>query len=236
MKFLVLSDMHGDTAYIEKLAEQFAEADAVLFAGDFAAFKHPETGKPALDTLCKKHESIFSVIGNCDDPEFINEIEKADISVEKSLVFHNGLVLAGSGGGSKFTGTTPNERTDEELVSDLDIVTKSAAQGADANGHWNNLVLIIHNPPKDTKCDMITGGIHVGSPLLRSFIEKAEPLAVITGHIHESAGIDKIGPTTVINPGSLAEGKYAWLEVEKSNGEWAVTKAELKEINVGLLR
>ena len=32
---------------------------------------------------------------------------------------------------------------------------------------------------------------------------------------------------TVINPGSLGEGNYAWLEVEKQNGELKVVRTEL---------
>ena len=75
MRFLVLSDIHGDTGYIEQLDEEFANADAVLFAGDFARFQEPETGLPILNTLVKKHDTIFSVIGNCDDPAFIEELE-----------------------------------------------------------------------------------------------------------------------------------------------------------------
>ena len=230
MNILVLSDMHGDTAYIEQLAEQFARADIVLFGGDFAKFEHAETGKPALETLLKKHEYVYSVIGNCDEPDFLDTIEAEDCSVQGSLVFHDGIVLAGSGGGSKFTGTTPYERSEEELVSDLDIVLNSAAEGADENGHWSNLVLIMHNPPKDTKCDTIEGGIHVGSQALRDFIVKTEPFLVVTGHIHESAGIDKIGNTTVINPGALAEGKYGWVTAESKDGVWTVTGAELKSL------
>lgn len=227
MKFLVLSDIHGDVDALDKLDEQFKAADAVLFGGDFAKFEHAETASPVLEKLCAKHETVFSVLGNCDEPDFITQVEAKDISVEGSLVYHEGLAFAGSGGGSKFTGTTPYERAEEELVADFDVVA-SAKEGADENGHWNNLILIMHNPPKDTKCDMIPGGVHVGSEKLRAFIEKTAPLAVITGHIHESAGIDTIGNTTVINPGSLAEGKYAWLTVEKdSAGVWAVTKAEL---------
>ena len=102
---------------------------------------------------------------------------------------------------------------------------------AQGEGEWGNLIAIMHNPPKDTKCDTISGGVHVGSPLLRKFIENYKPLAVVTGHIHESAGISEIGETTVINPGSLSEGKYGWVEAEKdSDGKWSVTKAELLTI------
>lgn len=230
MKVLMISDIHGDTENIEKLADVFASSDMVLFAGDFAKFEHLETAKPALESLVKRHESIFAVLGNCDDPEFVEEIEDADICVQKSMVFHEGLVIAGSGGGSKFTGATPFEREDEELVSDFNIIEDSVAQIGDEEGKCNNLVAIMHNPPKNTKCDMIPGDIHVGSEGLRGFIEKRQPVLVVTGHIHESSGIDTIGASTVVNPGSLAEGKYALCELKNNGGVWSVENCELKSL------
>ncbi|MBE6354828.1 metallophosphoesterase [Treponema sp.] len=224
MKFLVISDLHGNLDVLDRMDEQFKNADAVLFAGDFTKFGAPETGKPALEKLCKKHDVIFSVIGNCDDPEFIGDIEAADISVQKTLVNHEGLCFAGSGGGSKFTGETANERTDEELLSDFNIIIE---QG---QAEWNNLIAIMHNPPKDTECDKVAPEVHVGSPLLRKFIDDYKPLAVITGHIHESAGITKTESTTIINPGALTDGKYAVLEVEKKEGRWSVTNCQLMSL------
>ena len=221
MKFLVISDLHGASEKLDLLKDKFDVVDAVLFAGDFTRFGQSETGIPALEKLCKMHDVIFSVIGNCDNPEFIDEIEKRDICVQKQLVNHEGLFFAGSGGGSKFDGSTPNERTDEELYSDLKIITD---QG---EGEWDNLIVLMHNPPKDTDCDKITAGIHVGSPLLKEFIEKYKPLAVVTGHIHESKAICKVGNTTVINPGALMEGNYALMECKKINGKWSVESAEL---------
>lgn len=227
MKFLLLSDIHGAVAALDKLDEEFRSVDAVLFAGDFAQFDHLDTGLPVLEKLCSKHEVIYSVIGNCDDPSFLSNIEEKDISVEHALVFHDGLAFAGSGGGSKFTGTTPNERTDEELLGDLEIVSNSEDPG---EGGWNNLIVIMHNPPKDTKCDAVAPTVHVGSPLLRKFIEEKKPLAVLTGHIHEACAIDKIGDTVVVNPGSLADGKYAVMEVGKVNDAWSVLSVELKNL------
>lgn len=114
------------------------------------------------------------------------------------------------------------------MINDFSVVTEK--QGEQMPETWPNMIAIMHQPPKDTKCDLITAGIHVGSPMLRKFIEEVKPLAVITGHIHESAAIDHIGTTTIINPGSLAEGHYAILEVSKIEGTWQVTKAELLEI------
>lgn len=224
MKFLVISDLHGNLEVLDKMDEAFKKADGVIFAGDFAKFGNEETGLPALEKLCSKHDAIFSVIGNCDNPSFIEETEKHDISVEKQLVIYEGLAFSGSGGGSKFTGTTPNEKSEEELMADFKIITEQGEQ------EWNNLIAVSHNPPKNTDCDKISGGVHVGSELFTQFIEQYKPLAVVTGHIHESAGICKVGTTTVINPGPLLEGKYAWLEVAKENGEWKVVSAELKSL------
>lgn len=230
MKFLVISDLHGNIPMLEKIDGEFKAADAVLFGGDFAEFNHPETGLPALEALCKKHDVIFSVIGNCDEKAFLREIEKKDISVEHALVYHDGICIAGSGGGSKFTGTTPNERTEDELLSDFDVVER-AAQKDGASGTWKNLILISHNPPKDTKCDAVHPTLHAGSQKFREFIERIQPLAVITGHIHEGASIDTIGTTTVINPGALLDGNYAVMEVAKKDGAWSVVGAELRKAN-----
>lgn len=226
MKVLVISDIHGNVENVGALADEFKEADIVLFGGDFAKFGHAETGKPVLEALEKSPAPVFSVIGNCDEPSFLAEVEKADISVEKSLVFHEGLMIAGSGGGSKFSGDTPFERTEEELAGDFDILRSALDQG-DVQNRCRNLILIMHNPPKDTKADMIPNGAHVGSQKLREIIEQSQPLLVVTGHIHESAGIDKIGESTVINPGALLEGKYAKAEIEKKDGAWTVKGAEL---------
>ena len=230
MKFLVISDIHGNVENVEKLDSEFKSADAVLFGGDFAKFGSPETGKPVLEKLVSKHDTIFSVIGNCDDIEFLDEVDGADISVEGNLTFHEGLAFAGAGGGTKFSGDTPFERDEDEILSDFSLVDASAENCVDENGKWKSLVLIMHNPPKDTDCDMIPGGIHVGSQKLRDYIEKYEPLLVVTGHIHESAGISKVGGTTVVNPGALMEGKYALVIVEKEGEAWTVKSAELKSL------
>lgn len=188
-----------------------------------------------LDKLVAKHEYIFSVIGNCDDPEFIGEIENQDISVQKSLVFHEGFAIAGSGGASVFTNSTPNEREEDDLLNDFQIVENSTQNCADKNGKWSNLILISHNPPFTQKCDSPCDGVHAGSKKLTEFIKARSPLLVVTGHIHEGAAIEKIDGTTVVNPGALFEGKYAIAEFLKSTnaenaGDWQLKDVELKTL------
>ena len=230
MKLLVISDLHAHNDVLDKMDSLFEEAYAVIFGGDFAECFKPETGKGALEKLCSKHESIFAVLGNCDNEDFLEELEAQDISVEKSLVFHDGLAFAGSGGGTYFTGKTEFERTEDECLSDFDIVKNSVEQTGDAS-LWQSLILISHNPPVGEKLDSFDGEHHVGSQKFTDFIKENKPLAVVCGHIHEGTGIEKFGDTVVINPGSLGEAEtYAWLEVEKDGDGWKVVKAEMGKL------
>lgn len=227
MKLLVISDLHAHNDVLDKMDSLFEQADAVIFGGDFAECFKPETGKDTLEKLCSKHENIFAVLGNCDNEDFLEELEAQDVSVEKSLAFHEGLAFAGSGGGTYFTGKTEFERTEDECLSDFDIVKNSVEQTGDAS-LWQSLILISHNPPVGEKIDSFDGEHHAGSQKFTDFIKKNKPLAVVCGHIHEGAGIEKFGDTVVINPGSLGEaGSYVWLEVEKDGGNWKVVKNEM---------
>jgi Icc-related predicted phosphoesterase len=67
-------------------------------------------------------------------------------------------------------------------------------------------IAVIHTPPFNTHCDVLFDGRHIGSKAVRSWIEKKQPLLTLHGHIHESPRLsntffDRIGSTTVINPG-----------------------------------
>jgi Icc-related predicted phosphoesterase len=68
-------------------------------------------------------------------------------------------------------------------------------------------VAVIHGPPYQTRCDVLFDGRHIGSQAVRRWIEQRQPLLTLHGHIHESpkssgAFWDRIGATTVVNPGS----------------------------------
>lgn len=225
MKFLVLSDLHANNEMTEKMEALFKQADAVLFAGDFAECFKPETGKEALDKFCKKHDTIFAVLGNCDNEDFLVDLEEQDICVEKTLVYEGGIAITGAGGGTKFTGKTEFERTEEEIISDFDIVKNAVTETGDKS-LWKSLIMICHNPPKGQVCDKVNETLHAGSQMFTDYITENQPVAVVCGHIHEGQGVEKIGETTVMNPGSMAEGCYGWLELEKAGDDWKVVSAE----------
>ena len=228
MKILLISDLHGNIDNLQKLEGEIKSAAAVLFAGDFSKFQKPETGLPCAEKMRELCPNLFAVLGNCDEPELLESIEKLDISVQRSLASFEGLVIAGSGGGSKFTGETPNERDEEDLQTDFDVIKNSGLQ---EEGQWSNLIVVSHNPPKAQTVDSPAPNVHAGSQIFTDFIEQTKPLAVLCGHIHEGCGVEKIGQTVVVNPGPLCEGKYAVMEVEKSGDAWKIASTELKSLS-----
>jgi Icc-related predicted phosphoesterase len=62
-------------------------------------------------------------------------------------------------------------------------------------------VYVTHSPPWGTTLDRLYDGSPIGSRAIRSFIERRRPPLTLHGHIHESAGVDRIGPTVSVNPG-----------------------------------
>lgn len=221
MKLLVISDGHGAIDNLSALSNIVLNVDLVLFAGDFAAFNQAHTGLPFLKKLRSMHENVYSVLGNCDSPEFIEELKKHNINMQATCTHFKDFILLGSGGASKFTGTTPNERNDTDLASDI-------------NQHYEekegkNIILVTHNPPHGVKTDKVAPLVHVGSKLIRKFIEEKEPILAISGHIHEAFGVDSIGHTLLLNPGALCDGRFAIAEITKENGRYKAT-ATLKSI------
>ena len=118
MKILAISDGHGALDNLHALKPIAENVDLVLFAGDFAAFNKLETGLPFLQELRKLHKKIYAVLGNCDPPAFLKALQEHDMNVQASMQKIEDFVIIGSGGASKFTGATPNERHDVDLASE----------------------------------------------------------------------------------------------------------------------
>jgi Icc-related predicted phosphoesterase len=103
---------------------------------------------------------------------------------------------------------TPRECSEEELAA------KIHAQ-ADQIQDMENAIFNIHVPPYGTGLDSAPeleegtkvkrGGTmfkSVGSTAVRDAIMEYQPLLTLHGHIHESRGMQKLGRTVSVNPGS----------------------------------
>ena len=206
MKIVALTDIHGNISAIERLAGPISEADIVLLTGDLTHFGGADDVARVLAAVREHNRRVLAVAGNCDRRDVAEWLELEGISLHARHEVVDGVAFVGLGGSLPAPGRTPNEFTDAELGGSLD----AAAEGLDPALPW---LLVSHQPPSDTALDVVRGGMHVGSASVRRFIERHRPLACFTGHIHEAAGMDAIGPTRMANPGPARGGRYTYAEV-----------------------
>jgi Icc-related predicted phosphoesterase len=104
---------------------------------------------------------------------------------------------------------TPRECSEEELAEKIRVLAEQIED-------MENAIFNIHVPPHGTGLDnapeldegasrMKRGGSvmkPVGSTAVRDAILEYQPLLTLHGHIHESRGVQRLGKTVVINPGS----------------------------------
>jgi Icc-related predicted phosphoesterase len=117
---------------------------------------------------------------------------------------------------------TPREKEDEELEPMLEELISKVKDKSTAifNFHAPPYGFALDLAPELTK-DLIQAAdrkIHVGSRAVAKMIQKYQPLIGLHGHIHESRGVQKVGRTTILNPGSeYSEGilKGAVIVLEK---------------------
>ncbi|MFA5192611.1 MAG: metallophosphoesterase, partial [Verrucomicrobiia bacterium] len=121
-------------------------------------------------------------------------------------VVMGGVGLFGVSAGPKSPLHTPYEITEEQIAARIEA---GFAEVKDCRLK----IFCPHAPPKDTACDRIHSGLHVGSTAVRAFIEREQPDLVLCGHIHESRGEDLIGRTRVVNPGPVTAGHCAVVEI-----------------------
>lgn len=130
---------------------------------------------------------------------------------------------------------TPREMDEKSLEKHLENLVSKL-------GNASSSIFNFHPPPFNTHLDLapkltrdlrpvvVAGQVqyeHVGSKAVRKIIEKYQPLIGMHGHIHESGGMDKIGRTIIINPGSeysegVLKGFIVEVDREKLVNYWRI--------------
>jgi Icc-related predicted phosphoesterase len=184
----------------------------------------------------------FYVTGGNDDYHSIEPLLSADpyaINGEGQVVpLAPGIDMISTGYGNPTPWGCPRDISEDEL---REIIVDMADDVEDPTSAVFNL----HVPPQGSGLDTcprldtsvspprpIAGEkMSAGSTAVRSAIEAYEPLLSLHGHIHESAGITRIGRTTCVNPGSEYEqGVLRTAVVDVMDGGASVV-AQLLEAN-----
>jgi Icc-related predicted phosphoesterase len=206
MKVAVVSDIHDDVAHVDVVQNAMAQADALIVCGDFTTFGDAARIQAVADALDAEKKPRFFVIGNCDQMP-VDGALRGWRNLHGRVVEWNGWLLAGLGGSTPCPKRTPCELSESVYGQLLDEIRRACA------GREDRLILVAHQPPYDTDADRLPTGLHVGSRVLRSFLDLVQPAYYLTGHIHEGASRSQIGRTVVLNPGPLAQGHVPTIEL-----------------------
>ncbi|KYQ93708.1 hypothetical protein DLAC_05095 [Tieghemostelium lacteum] len=152
---------------------------------------------------------------------------------------HNDIVMVGLGGSlpgyqdGKERWVGYPYQSEDQVEKDL----KSTVQAGKDSGlikETDKILLFTHMGPyySATTIDQVespSSPIYSGSKSINSFIlaNQSKILLSIHGHTHHSLGMNRVGKTYVVNPGSLRTGHYAILTLEKYLNElWRVKSTE----------
>lgn len=224
-RLLALSDIHGKMSQLGSILEKVnpMRPDLVAVCGDITHFATQEEELRSIFGVIEGTGIPYCyVLGNCDPPQLRSGIAGKGTCLESNCLQISRLNFIGAGGSTPTPFGTPFEIDEEEIVQSLER-GRVRCQTEDRDG----LIIVTHNPPRGEVVDKTRVGSHVGSPKLLSYILKNKPLLVVSGHIHEARGIERMGLTTIMNPGPALRGCYALAEVDVERGSVDVNLGSL---------
>ncbi len=206
--WIVLGDIHEGSPEVAEIPE-LAGASGLLVTGDLTNLGGVTRAKKVLADLRACHTQVFAQIGNMDRTEVDEWLSAEAVNLHRTVHELAPDVAVFGVGGSIFTPFgTPSEFPESKFSIWLEECWQKACR-------YKVRILISHNPPFGTACDIVASGSHVGSRAVQEFIEEYQPDICFCGHIHESRAFDRIGRTQIVNPGAFVHGYYATLTRDK---------------------
>ena len=194
MKILAISDIHGDRAFMNEMAEKGAKekVDLVVIAGDIFNFETHKEGM--IGPFKKKGLEVAIIPGNHESLAEINALaEHYKIKNIHGYAFRIGDVGIFGCGYADIMRTLSEDEFFETLKRAHEEVKDAKKK-----------LMVTHVEPNNSIISMKTAGW--GSKGVRRAIEEFQPDIHICGHIHETHCIEeKIGNTKVINVGKTGK-------------------------------
>ncbi len=225
MRIIAFGDIHMSTGTLQNIPD-IQGADLLLINGDLTNYGSKNDVKKVLNEVLSYNTNVLAQLGNLDNYEINDYLEKLDINLHgKAYLLRNKVCLIGVGGSNVTPFRTPTEYSEDELATILDGAYTQALEFISLAEPLVNtripVVLVSHTPPLGTKLDKLRDGRHVGSSVIRKFIEKHQPSLCVTGHIHEGKGEDTIGKSHIINHGMFSHN--GWIDIRIDHSEVTAT-------------
>jgi Icc-related predicted phosphoesterase len=207
MKMAYLVDVHDSFDAVPSAMAKLGAVDLLIIGGDITTGGTPDEAAQAVEDWRSLAPRLLALAGNMDSPATEARLVELRVALDSRGVTFGDVGVFGVSAGPKSPLHTPYELPDNELARRIEDGFR-AVEGCRVK------IFCPHAPPSDTACDRLPSGEHVGSPVIRAFIERAQPDLTLCGHIHEARGTDEIGKTQIVNPGPVRAGHYALVEFD----------------------
>jgi Icc-related predicted phosphoesterase len=207
MKIAYLVDVHDRFDAVPSAMAKLGAVDLLLIGGDITTNGTPNEAARAVEDWRSLAPRLLALAGNMDSPAIDARLAELAVALDSRGFTFGDVGVFGVSAAPKSPLRTPYELPDDELAGRIE-------DGFRAVEDCRVKIFCPHAPPSDTACDRLPNGKHVGSTVIRTFIERAQPDLTLCGHIHEARGTDEIGRTQIVNPGPARAGHYALVEVD----------------------
>lgn len=206
MRIGYIVDVHGAYERVREVLARIGDVDVLIVGGDITTAGTPDEAERAIADWQARVPRLYALAGNMDSREIDRRLADIGVALDARGVEMEDAGFFGVSAAPVSPLRTPYEIADDELEQRI-------ARGYAEVSGARVVVFCPHAPPARTACDRLASGEHVGSEVIRAFVEREQPDLVLCGHIHESRGSDRIGRTQVVNPGPVAAGHYATVEI-----------------------
>lgn len=195
----VIGDIHAEYERLDAVLARIRREpglDGILLVGDIGAEPPPALGRSGEQSLAFRAASVAAVVEHVEalgvpvlwvpgnhDPQHLPL--RGNVDSGEAIVA--GLRVTGIGGAGPARFGFPYEWGEDEVR-------------ARRLPEWD--VLISHAPPLDTGLDRTRRGASAGSLAVRERAESGRGL-MVSGHIHESPGVERLADTVCVNAGGL---------------------------------
>jgi hypothetical protein len=209
MKIAFLVDVHDRFEAVPAAMREIGAVDLLIIGGDITTGGTPAQAARAIESWRSLAPRLLALAGNMDSPAIDAGLADLGVALDGRGLDFGYIGVFGVSAAPRSPLHTPYELSDEELERRIQA-------GFATVKDCRVKVFCPHAPPRDTACDRLRSGEHVGSAVIRTFVERHQPDLVLCGHIHESRGMDEIGWSRVVNPGPAAAGHYAVAEINEA--------------------
>jgi uncharacterized protein len=201
-------DIHGRFESVPEALAETGSVDLLIVGGDITTGGTPDDAARAVASWQQLTPRLLALAGNMDSPAIDGRLAELGVALDGRGVAFEDIGVFGVSAAPVSPLQTPYELGDDELERRIE-------HGFSEVSGCRLTIFCPHAPPAGTACDLLSSGEHVGSTVIRAFIERRQPDLVLCGHIHEARAVDRIGRSHVVNPGPVSDGHYAVVDIDE---------------------